>query len=141
MKTHEDLARGLWLKGKSDLANAQMCLDAGLALDTACFHAQQAAEKCLKAHLTLNRMDFPYMHNLAALVEMCKSRDDSFEAIMKPAQLLTPYAVEARYDDDFWPDQETTREAVLQAKVMLDFILMRLPEPFRSSLTQTVSRV
>jgi len=81
------------------------------------------------------------MHNLAALVEMCKSRDDSFEAIMKPAQLLTPYAVEARYDDDFWPDQETTREAVLQAKVMLDFILMRLPEPFRSSLTQTVSRV
>jgi len=45
MKTHEDLARGLWLKGKSDLANAQMCLDAGLALDTACFHAQQAGRE------------------------------------------------------------------------------------------------
>ncbi|MFA5343953.1 MAG: HEPN domain-containing protein [Kiritimatiellia bacterium] len=36
-------------KGDSDLANARMCVDAGRALDTACFHAQQAAEKYLKA--------------------------------------------------------------------------------------------
>jgi HEPN domain-containing protein len=136
MKTHEDLARGFWRKGESDLANAQMCLDAGRAMDTACFHAQQAAEKCLKAYLTLNSMDFPYMHNLAALAEMCKSRDDSFSTIMKSAQLLTPYAVEARYDEDFWPDLETTREAVLQAKVVRDFILDRLPETFRLSLTR-----
>lgn len=42
MKNHEDLAHGWWRKGDSDLANAQMCLDAGRALDTACFHAQQA---------------------------------------------------------------------------------------------------
>jgi len=51
MKNHEDLARGWWRKGDSDLANARMCVDAGRALDTACFHAQQAVEKYLKSYL------------------------------------------------------------------------------------------
>jgi HEPN domain-containing protein len=56
MKSLEDLARGWWRKGDSDLANAQLCLTANQSLDTACFHAQQAAEKYLKAYLSLNRI-------------------------------------------------------------------------------------
>ena len=135
MKNHEDLARGWWRKGDSDLANAQMCLDAGRALDTACFHAQQAAEKYLKAYLSSNKRDFPFIRNLAALVEMCKGADESFSQISEPAQLLTPYAVSARYDEDFWPDPDTTREAVQQATVMRNFIMAKLPEKFRMSCT------
>ena len=45
MKTKADLVRGWLRKADSDLTTAEMCLDAGRALDTACFHAQQAAEK------------------------------------------------------------------------------------------------
>jgi HEPN domain-containing protein len=45
MKTKADLVKGWLLKAESDLANAGMCLAAGQALDTACFHAQQVAEK------------------------------------------------------------------------------------------------
>lgn len=32
MKNHEDLARGWWRKGDSDLVNARMCPDSGLPL-------------------------------------------------------------------------------------------------------------
>jgi len=55
-----------------------VCLDAGQALDTACFHAQQAAEKYIKAYLTAHEIDFPFSHNLEKLIEMCAQRDPSF---------------------------------------------------------------
>jgi HEPN domain-containing protein len=41
------------------LTNAGLCIEREQALDTACFHAQQAAEKCLKAYLTAYAIDFP----------------------------------------------------------------------------------
>ena len=134
MKDHEDLARGLWRKGDSDLDNARMCAEAGRALDTACFHAQQAAEKYLKAYLSLKQVDFPYLHNLAALVEICKGEDETFGEIREAAQTLTPYAVAARYDEDFWPDLETALGATRLAGEIEVFILARVPVAFRESL-------
>lgn len=47
MKTKADLVKGWILKAESDLTNARLCLSAGQALDTACFHAQQANESRL----------------------------------------------------------------------------------------------
>ena len=137
MKDHDDLARGWWRKGDSDLDNARMCVDAGRALDTACFHAQQAAEKYLKAYLSLKQVNFPYLHNLAALVEICKGEDDTFGEMRDAAETLTPYAVEARYDDDFWPDLETTLKATRLAGEIGAFILARMPVAFRESLGKT----
>ena len=64
MKSRADLVRGLLRKAESDLANAELCLQAGKALDTVCFHAQQAAEKSIKAYLTAHDIDFPFIHNL-----------------------------------------------------------------------------
>jgi len=111
-----------------------MCADAGRALDTACFHAQQAAEKYLKAYLSLKRVNFPHLHNLAALVEICKGEDDTFGEIREAAETLTPYAIEARYDDDFWPNLETTLKATTLAGEIGAFILLRVPVAFRDSL-------
>lgn len=127
MKNREDLARGWWRKGDSDLENARMCVTAERSLDTACFHAQQAAEKYLKAYLSLRQVEFPLLHNLAALVEICKGEDASFGQIRPPAESLTPYAVEARYDEDFWPDLETANSAVRQAGEIREFIAARIP--------------
>jgi HEPN domain-containing protein len=127
MKNREDLARGWWRKGDSDLENARMCVEAERSLDTACFHAQRAAEKYLKAYLSLRQVDFPLLHNLAALVEICKGEDDSFGQVRPSAESLTPYAVEARYDEDFWPDLETARIAVRRATEIREFIAARIP--------------
>lgn len=99
MKTKADLVRGWILKAESDLTNARICLSEGEALDTVCFHAQQAAEKFIKAYLTAYEIDFPFIHNLEKLIELCAQFDPSFLSIKTLSQELTPYAVELRYDD------------------------------------------
>ena len=131
MKSREDLAHGWWRKGENDLANARLCVAANQALDTACFHAQQAAEKYLKAYMSLNEIEFPFIHNLEKLAELCARHDLNFTLIKEAAQSLTPFAIEARYDDEFWPDIDTTREAIGIAERIRQFIIERLPELFR----------
>jgi len=45
----------------------EACLRDG-AFDAACFHAQQIAEKSLKAFLAYRGVPFPYTHNLTIRV-------------------------------------------------------------------------
>jgi HEPN domain-containing protein len=52
-------ARGWFLKGESDLSAAHRILDGEGPYDTACFHAQQAAEKFLKGFLALKDQPIP----------------------------------------------------------------------------------
>jgi HEPN domain-containing protein len=35
------------------------------------FHAQQCAEKYLKAYLVSQKVDFPYTHSIATLLKLC----------------------------------------------------------------------
>ncbi len=128
MKAKADLVRGWLLKAESDLANVKMCLAAGQAFDTACFHAQQAAEKCIKAYLTAYEIEFPFIHNLEKLVELCAQRDASFLSVKALSQELTPYAVELRYDDEFWPSVETVQQALDAALTIKGFVMDRLPK-------------
>jgi HEPN domain-containing protein len=127
MKSKDDVVRGWLRKAQSDLATAGFCLSAGEALDMACFHAQQAAEKCVKAYLTAHEIDFPFIHNLEKLIELGAKVDPLFMTIKALGQELTPYAVELRYDDEFWPSEETARAAHDAATTIRDFILDRLP--------------
>lgn len=51
MKNRQALVRGWFLKADSDLADARRTIASEGPYDTACFHAQQAAEKYLKGYL------------------------------------------------------------------------------------------
>jgi len=57
------------LKAENDLLNAAhtLKLKARCPTDTVCFHAQQLAEKYLKALLARRGIDFPKTHDLEAL--------------------------------------------------------------------------
>jgi len=101
------------------------------AYDAACFHAQQAAEKYLKAFLTHHDRDFPYTHNLTRLAELCATVDDSFRSLMPQLASLTPYAVQLRYDAEFWPIRQVAEEAGATALSVRDFVLRRSPESRR----------
>lgn len=131
MKSKGDLVRGWLLKAESDLTNVGLCLERGLALDAACFHAQQAAEKCLKAYLAASEIDFPFIHNLEKLVELCAQREPSFLSLKAMSQELTPYAVELRYDGEFWPGVETARQALESALIIKRFVMDRLPDELK----------
>ncbi len=126
MKEKADLVRGYLRKAGGDCLAMQASLTAG-AMDAACFHAQQAAEKYLKAFLTEWSVDFPFSHNLAKLVELCATLDPAFKSLHSLVVPLTPYAVELRYDADFWPTAESAQEAIASALSVKDFILSRLP--------------
>ena len=127
MKERTDLVRGWLRKAASDLKAMDASLNAG-ALDAACFHAQQCVEKYLKAYLVHAGLDFPYTHNLTKLVEICAGSDASFNSLALLVAPLSPYAVELRYDAEFWPSQEATQEARAAALAVKDFVLMLLPK-------------
>jgi len=63
------------------------------------FHAQQCAEKVLKAFLTLRQVRFERYHDLSYLIDLCVPLDPGFERLRAGADELTPYAVEYRYPD------------------------------------------
>jgi HEPN domain-containing protein len=63
------------------------------------FHAQQCAEKALKAYLTLRRVRFERRHDLNYLIDLCTPLDSAFDQLRSQADELTPYAVEYRYPD------------------------------------------
>jgi len=67
MKDVGELCRGLLRKARSDRIAMKTSL-AARVLDAACFHAQQIAEKCLKAFLAHSGVSFPYTHNLVKLI-------------------------------------------------------------------------
>ncbi len=115
------------MKGQSDLTASEASRRAG-AGDAACFHAQQAAEKFLKAFLTHKGAAFPATHSLARLVRLSAPFDETFEVLISVVEPLTPYAVELRYDVDFWPSEEVARDAQSAAEAVRDFVLAKLPE-------------
>jgi HEPN domain-containing protein len=65
--------------------------------DTACFHCQQCAEKYLKGFLTEHRIDFPRLHPLIPLLELCIQLDDAFQGLLPELRTLEGYAVAVRY--------------------------------------------
>ncbi len=127
MKEKGDLIRGWLRKALSDTTAMEASLNAG-ALDAACFHAQQAAEKYLKSFLIHAGRDFPFTHNLSKLAELCSGVETAFHSLAPLVAPLTPYAVELRYDEEFWPSPEAAQEARTAAVAVRDFVLKRLPE-------------
>ncbi len=64
-----------------------------------CFHAQQAAEKYLKAFLADKGKTTGKTHDIAMLLKLCAEYDGSFNKI--EAAELNFYAVQVRYPDEF----------------------------------------
>lgn len=70
------------------------------------FHAQQAAEKLLKAALFLAGAAPPRTHNLAELTDLAVERELQLPVGVDALHWLTPYAVLYRYDGDPTDDEE-----------------------------------
>lgn len=68
-----------------------------LILDNACFHCQQAIEKCLKGYLIYNGFDVQKTHDIIDLLVDCAKYDSIFAAI-DPLD-INAYAVRGRYPD------------------------------------------
>lgn len=96
----EEAERLFRLARRDQLAFEALLNTSGVDLALACFHAQQAAEKVLKAIMCLQGLEYRRTHDLEELA--AKLTVAGFPPPVSEAQFsrLTPYAVEFRYDDE-----------------------------------------
>ena len=86
----------------------------------ACFHAQQCAEKYMKALLISKSADFPKTHDLLLLNNLCSISGILLEIDPKHLNTLTDYAVRTRYPGND-PTAEDAKEAIELAKLVRNF--------------------
>ena len=105
-------------KAENDLLNIRNNLAAEhVPWDTVCFHAQQMAEKMLKAFLVWRGQRVGRTHDLVALPAEAVASGGPLEILESDCRLLTPYAVMLRYPgaaDE--PSEEDGRAAVAAAE-------------------------
>jgi HEPN domain-containing protein len=68
--------------------------------DIVVFHAQQAAEKYLKALLTKRQLEFPKTHEIRRLLELLEASDREVAEALPDARWLDPFGVDIRYPGD-----------------------------------------
>ena len=77
--------------------------------DSVCFHAQQCAEKYLKALLVKHRIGFPKTHDVLELLRLAKPVASSLELLRPALEYLEPFAVDMRYPGEFATRTEAQR--------------------------------
>ena len=105
MKPPEQVRREIveqWLaKADEDLGVAQHLLATNTSyFPTIGFHAQQAAEKFLKAFLVLCQVEFRKTHDLGELLDLVAGIDTPLADSLQQTTALNPYSVAFRYPGD-----------------------------------------
>jgi HEPN domain-containing protein len=93
--------------------------------DAVCFHAQQSAEKYLKAVLQENDKHIPKIHNLIELMLLCEELDSSFEMLRADLVTMERYAVRGRYPGET-AEKEDARSAYAATDIVRKFVKQKL---------------
>jgi HEPN domain-containing protein len=119
-----------WIKkAESDLKTAEhtLTLKKDCPFDTVCFHAQQCAEKYLKALLVYRSIDFPKTHDIRLLMQRVPV-DFKLGISIEEVVPLNRYTIEARYPGDWEPfDREEAETAVSIARKVRKAVRANLP--------------
>jgi len=97
MATSLDLARELAAAAARDLVILTKGVpDAEIAVEALGFHCHQAVEKCIKAVLAIQQVEYRKIHDIKTLLDL--GRDAGVEMPSSDQlEALTPFAVEFRY--------------------------------------------
>jgi len=94
----------------------------------ACFHAQQAVEKAIKAILAVKTGNIPRQHSILRLAEMSGNKE-FFEQHKDKFEFLDKFYAPTRYPDvlpgslpEGLPGREDAEKAVESAKEIVDFV-------------------
>ncbi|MBM4398384.1 MAG: HEPN domain-containing protein [Deltaproteobacteria bacterium] len=106
-------------KAEGDFATA--CREAAVAdapnWDAVCFHAEQRAEKYLKARIVEAGASFPKTHDLTVLLDLVLVFEPGWGELRASLEALTDAAVEFRYPG--YSADETDASAALAAATAL----------------------
>lgn len=131
-RSHEAGLR--WLRqARHDLSIARRHQENGDFSD-ACFMAEQASQKALKAFLLAKGQRSISIHSVAALAERCTNIDPSFSGHITPGRILDQYYIPTRYPDALAPpavpfesySQEQGEKALGAAEAMVSLVAQKL---------------
>ena len=112
-------------KAENDLLTIKNNLAAEITpVDTCCFHAQQAAEKYLKAFLVSRNVGFPKTHDLEVLLNLLIEKNKIFSELFSNINPLQDYSIASLYPDEI--DELTiddAKTAYQNALTIKEFIL------------------
>ena len=92
-----------WLRhANSDLEIARSAKSKRVLLEQLCFHAQQAAEKAIKAVLVSRGISVPKTHNIKLLIGLL-AEDIELTIPLLESPILSDYSVTGRYPGDVEP--------------------------------------
>jgi HEPN domain-containing protein len=126
---NEDIVKQWIIKAEHDLMIALPAFENKSSVtDMICYHFQQCAEKYLKAFLISNNVEIKKTHVISVILEQCISIDNDFLYLKEQEiDILSIYATEARYPDDFYmPSFEETLDAYNKTVKVKEFILKKL---------------
>jgi HEPN domain-containing protein len=115
-----------WLAyARDDLNAAEELKSSGTPARISCFHAQQAAEKAMKAVFVLEQIDYPYTHDLVQLAEALPSE---WRLQTRSADLadLSRWAVESRYPMLDEPGSGDSDRALATARAVVEEVTRRI---------------
>ncbi len=99
MSTNNEQAAALIAAGERDLLAVQLLNQTGRAPhEVIGFHAQQAAEKFIKAMLVINGIVFERTHDLVRLYRLAEQSGLAIAADVEQLRALNGYAVQFRYE-------------------------------------------
>lgn len=93
--------------------------------DAICFHAQQCAEKYLKARLQESGIPFGKTHDLSTLLDLTLPVEPSWDNLRTDLQTLSAFAVAYRYPGDS-ADEIDAREAVTKCQTFRNTVRQSL---------------
>jgi HEPN domain-containing protein len=93
--------------------------------DAVCFHAQQCAEKYLKAVLQENDKRIPKIHFLLELLALILKFDGSYEFLKADLEVLEDYSVKFRYPGDV-AEKDEAQYAYVAARTVRNFVRQKL---------------
>jgi len=110
-----------WLRyAGDDLRTAEVLLEGSGISRISCFHAQQAAEKSIKAIFVFLQVDFPFTHNLDRLRDLLPD-DWAVKRDFPDLASLSEWAVEPRYPGDLREaTQEDAKAAIEKARAVYE---------------------
>lgn len=106
MPRHKHVERLLAKAAQDEYVVHRLLPDDEAPVEAFGFHAQQAAEKLLKAVLVAAGARYPRTHRLAELIDLLRATGVEVPVEFDDLRHLTPFAVEFRYD--ITPDEDET---------------------------------
>lgn len=129
MMQNNSKAKEWILKAQNDLKSAEILYKENGPTDSLCFHCHQSVEKILKAFLVFKKNEFPKIHDLIRLLNLCKEIDENLKELEEEVSFLNRYYIETRYPSEVAVySKDECQKALKAAQKATQFFVNKITE-------------